>query len=114
VKLSGGQRQRIAIARAVLANPEILVLDEATSHVDNRTELLVQASLREVADGRTTFAVAHRLSTVRRADRILVFDDGDLVEQGTHDDLVAADGLYAALWRVHTGEREAVPGDVTP
>ena len=102
--LSGGQRQRIAIARAVVADPPILVFDEATSHVDNRTEVDIQRSLLSMAGERTVFAIAHRLSTVRGADRILVMDDGRLVEEGTHDELVAADGTYARLWRIQTGE----------
>jgi ATP-binding cassette subfamily B protein len=102
--LSGGQRQRIAIARAVVADPPILVFDEATSHVDNRTEVDIQRSLLSMAGERTVFAIAHRLSTVRSADHILVMDDGRLVEEGTHEELVAADGTYARLWRIQTGE----------
>jgi ATP-binding cassette subfamily B protein len=109
VKLSGGQRQRLSIARALLSDPAILILDEATSHVDNETEVLIQEGLQELVADRTTFAVAHRLSTVREADRILVLDDGELVEHGGHDDLLAADGLYANLWRVQVGEVEALP-----
>jgi ATP-binding cassette subfamily B protein len=109
VKLSGGQRQRLSIARALLSDPAILILDEATSHVDNETEVLIQEGLRELVADRTTFAVAHRLSTVRDADRILVLADGELVEAGAHDDLLAADGLYANLWRVQVGEVEALP-----
>ncbi|MCU4799589.1 ABC transporter ATP-binding protein/permease [Halobacteria archaeon HArc-gm2] len=104
VKLSGGQRQRIAVARAILRDPEILVLDEATSHVDNETELQIQQSLDALAGDRTTFVIAHRLSTVRDADRILVVDDGELVEDGAHEDLLEADGLYADLWRVQVGD----------
>ncbi|WP_123536515.1 ABC transporter ATP-binding protein [Halosimplex salinum] len=109
VKLSGGQRQRIAIARAILEDPEILVLDEATSHVDNETEVLIQRSLEALTADRTTFAIAHRLSTVRDADTILVMDDGEVVEQGTHEDLLAEDGLYANLWSVQVGEVDALP-----
>ena len=97
-KLSGGQRQRLSIARAILTDPAILVLDEATSAVDNETEAAIQRSLARVAEGRTAIVIAHRLSTVRDADRIWV------LEAGTHDELVAAGGLYGALWRVQTGE----------
>jgi ATP-binding cassette subfamily B protein len=103
-KLSGGQRQRISIARAVLKDPPILVLDEATSSVDNETEAAIQRSLAKLARGRTTIVVAHRLSTIRHADRIYVLDRGALLESGTHDELVERDGAYAALWRVQTGE----------
>lgn len=109
VKLSGGQRQRVAIARAVLEDPDILILDEATSHVDNETELLIQERLEDVIADRTAFAIAHRLSTVRHADRILVLDDGDIVERGTHDDLLEQDGLYANLWSVQVGQVEELP-----
>jgi len=115
-KLSGGQRQRLSIARAVLKDPAVLVLDEATSAVDNETEAAIQRSLARIAVGRTTVVIAHRLSTVRHADRIHVLDGGRVAESGTHEELVARDGLYAALWRVQTGEavdaaqeREPVP-----
>ena len=104
VKLSGGQRQRLAIARVVLQDPPILVLDEATSDVDTETELRIQRSLDDLAAGRTTFAIAHRLSTVKDADRIVVLEDGQVVERGSHDDLLAANGRYATLWNVQTGE----------
>ena len=107
-KLSGGQRQRLSIARAILRDPAILVLDEATSAVDNETEAAIQRSLETVARGRTTLVIAHRLSTVRHADRIHVLEDGRVSEAGTHDELVAAGGLYAALWRVQTGEAATV------
>jgi len=103
-KLSGGQRQRLSIARAILVDPAILVLDEATSAVDNETEAAIQRSLARVAAGRTAIVIAHRLSTVRDADRIWVLEAGGVAEAGTHDELVAAGGLYAALWRVQTGE----------
>ena len=111
VKLSGGQRQRVAIARTILSAPSILLFDEATSAVDTETELLIQRSIDELAADRTTFVIAHRLSTVRDADRILVIDDGEVVEQGTHDDLIAADDLYANLWRVQAGELDMLPED---
>ena len=103
-KLSGGQRQRLTIARAILADPAILVLDEATSAVDNETEAAIQRSLQKVAVGRTTVVVAHRLSTIRHAHRIHVMDAGEVVESGTHEELVELGGLYAALWKVQTGE----------
>jgi ATP-binding cassette subfamily B protein len=106
-KLSGGQRQRISIARAVLKDPPVLILDEATSSVDNETEALIQRSLEKIAVGRTTIVIAHRLSTVRNADRIFVLERGQLVEHGHHVDLVAAGGVYARLWGVQTGVRSA-------
>lgn len=102
-RLSGGQRQRIAIARAILKDAPLLILDEATSAVDNETEAALQRSISKISQDRTTIIVAHRLSTVRNADSIVVFENGSLIEQGTHDDLVAQDGKYAALWRVQTG-----------
>ncbi|WP_256300776.1 ABC transporter ATP-binding protein [Haloarchaeobius salinus] len=101
--LSGGQRQRLAIARALLTEPDLLVFDEATSHVDTETEAEIQRTLRSVAQDRTVFAVAHRLSTVRQADRIVVLEDGRITERGTHDELVDRDGTYASLWAVQTG-----------
>ncbi len=101
--LSGGQRQRLSLARAILKDPPILVLDEATSAVDNETEAAIQRSLALVSKNRTTLIVAHRLSTVRHAHRIHVLDRGQLVESGRHDQLVEADGIYAGLWRVQTG-----------
>ena len=103
-KLSGGQRQRIAMARAVLKDAPILVLDEATASVDNETEAAIQRSLRTICVGRTTIVIAHRLSTVRNASSIHVLDRGRVAERGTHDELVEQDGIYAHLWRVQTGE----------
>ncbi len=103
-KLSGGQRQRISIARAILKDPAILVLDEATSAVDNETEAAIQRSLARVTAERTTLVIAHRLSTIRNADRIYVIDAGRVIEMGDHDELVARGGAYAALWAVQTGE----------
>ncbi len=112
-KLSGGEKQRLAIARAILQNPKVLVLDEATSALDTQTEAAVQESLARLAAGRTTFAIAHRLSTVVDADRILVMDQGRLVEQGTHSDLLAAGGKYAELvaaqWAI-SGPDAPTPG----
>ncbi|AFZ59623.1 ABC transporter ATP-binding protein [Anabaena cylindrica FACHB-243] len=102
-KLSGGQRQRIAIARAVLKNPPILILDEATSAVDNETEAAIQRSLDKITVNRTTIAIAHRLSTIRHSHCIYVMDHGQIVEQGKHEDLLALDGIYALLWRVQSG-----------
>jgi ATP-binding cassette subfamily B protein len=109
VKLSGGQRQRIDIARAVLKDPEILILDEATSDVDTETEMLIQRSLDRLTAEKTTFAIAHRLSTIKDADRIVVLEDGHVVERGEHDELLAADGLYANLWGVQAGEIDELP-----
>ncbi|GAB4344555.1 MAG: ABC transporter ATP-binding protein [Cyanophyceae cyanobacterium] len=102
-KLSGGQRQRLAIARAILKDPPILILDEATSAVDNETEAAIQRSLDRITAHRTTIAIAHRLSTIRNADHIYVMDRGAIVEAGTHDQLIAQRGLYDTLWRVQTG-----------
>jgi ATP-binding cassette subfamily B protein len=103
-KLSGGQRQRLTLARAILRDPAILVLDEATSAVDNETEAAIQRSLERVSAGRTTIVIAHRLSTVRHAHQIHVLEAGRVIEAGTHEELLDLGGLYAALWRVQTGE----------
>ena len=111
-KLSGGQRQRISLARAILKDPPVLVLDEATSSVDNETEAAIQRSLERVAVGRTTLVIAHRLSTVRNADRIVVLNAGRIVEDGRHDELIALGGLYAQLWSVQTGASASVLRDV--
>ena len=98
IKLSGGQRQRIAIARAVLANPKILILDEATSNLDTESEALIQKSLAKLTEGRTTFVIAHRLSTIRKANQILVIENGSIAEEGTHDELIAKEGRYYNLF----------------
>lgn len=103
VKLSGGQRQRIAIARAILKDAPILVLDEATSALDSEVEASIQAALETVMEGKTVIAIAHRLSTLSRMDRIIVLDAGKIVEQGTHADLLAQDGLYARYWNRQSG-----------
>ncbi len=104
-KLSGGQRQRLALARAILKNPPILILDEATSAVDNETEAAIQRSLDVVSRNRTTIVIAHRLSTVRHADCIYLLEGGEIVESGSHEQLVVLNGGYAALWRLQTGEK---------
>ena len=104
--LSGGQRQRIAIARALLCEPRILIFDEATSALDYESERIIQQNMGQITKGRTVFVVAHRLSTVRYADRILTLDHGRLVEDGTHDDLVRKGGRYAILHRLQSGIHE--------
>jgi len=109
VKLSGGQRQRLCIDRAMLEDPDILILDEATSDVDTETEMLIQRSLDELTADRTTFAIAHRLSTIKDADQIVVLEDGRIVERGSHEELIGSDGLYAHLWGVQAGEIDSLP-----
>jgi ATP-binding cassette, subfamily B, bacterial len=113
-KLSGGQRQRIAIARAVLKNPPILILDEATSAVDNETEAAIQRSLEKITVNRTTIAIAHRLSTIRNADHIYVMERGKIVEHGQHEQLLEQQGIYANLWRVQMGAKAISENEYTP
>ena len=103
IKLSGGQRQRIAIARAFLKNAPILILDEATSALDTETEKVIQGSLTTLMKGRTTIAIAHRLSTLLEMDRIIVLDKGKIKEQGNHNELIKKNGLYAKLWKMQSG-----------
>ncbi|MHC4789454.1 MAG: ATP-binding cassette domain-containing protein, partial [Planctomycetota bacterium] len=100
--LSGGERQRISIARAVLKDPRILILDEATASVDTETEVLIQTALERLVQNRTTFAIAHRLSTLRKADRLFVLERGKLMEMGTHDELMQTGGLYSRLCKLQS------------
>jgi ATP-binding cassette subfamily B protein len=105
-RLSGGEKQRVALARLMLKAPDIVVLDEATAHLDSESEAAVQRALRETLSGRTSLVIAHRLSTVREADELLVIDDGRIVERGTHASLLAEDGLYAELYRTQFADQE--------
>lgn len=112
ITLSGGQRQRVAIARALLINPRILILDDSTSSVDTETEHLIQQALDELMTGRTTFIIAQRIASIRKADQILVFDQGRIVEQGIHEDLVARDGLYAEIYNLQLSQQEQAQNDL--
>ena len=117
VRLSGGQRQRLAIARAILADPKIFILDEATSNLDSESERLIQQSLDQLLRGRTSFVIAHRLSTIRHADRILVLDDGTIAQAGSHDELMAGSGLYrdmVELQRIEQGDSAEPQKDADP
>ncbi|MFN2144283.1 MAG: ATP-binding cassette domain-containing protein, partial [Anaerolineales bacterium] len=105
-RLSGGEKQRLAIARVVLKDPRVLILDEATSHLDSANEALIQQALEPLMRGRTSLVIAHRLSTILAADKILVLEEGRLVEQGTHAGLLAAGGLYAELYETQFAQRE--------
>lgn len=122
VKLSGGQKQRLSIARVFLKDPRILILDEATSALDNESEILVTRSLKDLAKGRTTITIAHRLTTVRDADRIIVLDKDGIAEEGTHEQLLAREGLYFRLWNrmvqvirlIRSPRSQALPGGFPP
>jgi ABC-type multidrug transport system fused ATPase/permease subunit len=105
ITLSGGQRQRVAIARALLMNPRVLILDDSLSSVDTQTEKLIQEALDKLMEGRTTFVIAHRLSTVRRADLILVMDKGRIIQQGKHDELLQKGGLYREIYDLQLKDR---------
>ena len=106
LKLSGGEKQRVGIARTLLKNPPILLLDEATSALDTQTESDIQQALREMGQGRTVITIAHRLSTIADSDRIVVLDAGRVIEEGTHDDLLARGGRYAAMWALQVAEED--------
>ena len=107
MNISGGQRQRISIARAILKNPQILILDEATSALDTESERVVQEALDRLMVGRTSFVIAHRLSTIKNADKIMVLEKGCLAEAGTHDELMAKDGLYAHLYKIQYRSKDS-------
>jgi len=111
VMLSGGEKQRISIARAILNDPIVLILDEATSAVDTATEAIIQEAMDRLVHGRTTIAIAHRLSTLRNADRLVVLEGGEMVEEGTHEKLIAEDGIYANLCKIQARFARAVPMD---
>ena len=104
--MSGGQKQRIAIARALIKNPEIMILDEATSALDSESEKLVQDALDSLMEGRTTFVIAHRLSTIVRADKIVVMENGEIKEMGTHSELIAMNGIYKNLYDIQFNENK--------
>jgi ATP-binding cassette subfamily B protein len=106
-RFSGGEKQRLALARLLLKAPPVVVLDEATAHLDSESEVAIQEALRTALSGRTSLVIAHRLSTIREADQILVIDAGEVSERGTHDELLAADGLYAELYRTQFAQRPA-------
>ena len=108
-RLSGGEKQRIALARLLLKAPSVVVLDEATAHLDSESEVAVQRALRTALAGRTSLVIAHRLSTIREADQILVIDDGQVRERGRHDELLAAGGLYAELYQTQFASQEPLP-----
>jgi ABC-type multidrug transport system fused ATPase/permease subunit len=112
VTLSGGQRQRTAIARALLMDPRILILDDSTSSVDTHTEYLIQQALERLMQGRTTFVIAQRLSTIRRADVILVMDQGRIVERGTHAGLISQDGLYREIYELQFRDQERFQAEI--
>ena len=103
VKLSGGERQRVAIARAILKDPAILILDEATSSLDSQSERLIQEAIDSLMEDKTVIVIAHRLSTIRKMDRIIVIDQGKIIEQGTHQDLISKRGKYQKLWEIQAG-----------
>ena len=110
VNLSVGQRQLLSFARAIVADPRILILDEATANIDSHTEIQIQSALRTLLEGRTAIVIAHRLSTIRSADTIIVMNKGELIEQGTHDELMGVDGLYSHLYHMNYAVLEEVKG----